>query len=72
MKFNVIDKYGGILSTDSSSKLYLSSIAPQRGTLYPSTIESETSINCVNGTFVIDNFIFIGQPNSTRSKSFHS
>ncbi|TNV88034.1 hypothetical protein FGO68_gene5294 [Halteria grandinella] len=67
LAFELQDKYGQKVTTDSTSKLFISSVVTKGVSGFTSSIESSTQIGCDNGTFTVSDFKFVGQPNSTRS-----
>ncbi|CDW71166.1 UNKNOWN [Stylonychia lemnae] len=64
--FALVDKYGSIVQTDLTSKLYLA-VVHNSNYQFPSTFETSTSFEISNGTFIIDSLVFVGQPNSEQN-----
>jgi hypothetical protein len=65
MYFVLADKYGNIVRTDNTSKLFISSNSQNGNTPYPSAIESTTQIQCEGGIFSVVDMVFVAEPNSS-------
>ncbi|TNV88176.1 hypothetical protein FGO68_gene8013 [Halteria grandinella] len=67
--FALIDKYGSVIRTDNTSKLFISPEQDESSSV-KSLLETTTQVNCENGNFVVENLIFVGEPNSTQKLQF--
>ncbi|CDW88635.1 UNKNOWN [Stylonychia lemnae] len=67
--FALIDKYGFIVTSDETSKLYLQ-VNQNSNYKYQTTFETETTFSIKNGVFAVDNLVVVAQPNSQQSFSF--
>lgn len=78
MYFVVVDKYGSVVSTESKAKLYIRyisqgpltfySVVTKVNSTFATSIESETQLQCHKGLFSVDDFVFVGEPNSNQCK----
>ncbi|TNV88127.1 hypothetical protein FGO68_gene3291 [Halteria grandinella] len=66
MYFVLVDKYGSVMHNENDAKLYISVVSNYTQT-FTSAIESETQIDCKKGLFLVQNFVFVGEPNSTQT-----
>ena len=64
----VVDQYGQIVGSDSSSTATLSISGSYSGTSYTPTLTGTTTQTAINGAFIFSGITFTAQPGSTYSK----